>query len=294
MQSSERPAGTGATSSRTEVIRRFYTEAPFPGYRANDSLAALRARAERSAFARLLDQSIPSDACVLEVGCGTGQMTLFLASGQRRVGGADLTRASLELGGRAARRFGVSQAQILETDLHHPGLRAGAFDVVVSLGVLHHTPDPRAAFGSLAGLVRPGGIVVVGLYNAFARIPHRLRRLVARLSGMRFIPFDPVLRDRRTEPERRNAWVRDQYLHPEEHRHTLHEVQRWFRDHRVEYLRTYPAALVGGDGREEEPLFQAAEDNWWPEGLLAQISWMRTLGSEGGLFVVIGRRRSDH
>jgi SAM-dependent methyltransferase len=281
-----------AGASPTETVRRFYTEAPFPGYRANDTLASLRARAERSPFARLLDQAIPADARVLELGCGTGQMTLFLASDRRRVVGADLTRASLELGERAARRFGSSRALFLETDLHHPGLRPGAFDVVVSLGVLHHTPDPSKAFSSLARLARPGGIIVVGLYNAFARLPHRLRRLVARLSGMRVIPLDPVLRDRRTEPERRKAWIRDQYLHPQEHRHTLHEVQRWFRDQRVEYLRTYPSALVGeGDSPEAEAsLFCAAQDNWWPEGLLAQLGWMRTLGSEGGLFITVGRR----
>ena len=43
------------------------------------------------------------------------------------------------------------------------------------------------------------------------RIPLRARRFVARLSGYRFIPCDPVLRDRESEPARRKAWVRDQY-----------------------------------------------------------------------------------
>jgi 2-polyprenyl-3-methyl-5-hydroxy-6-metoxy-1,4-benzoquinol methylase/uncharacterized protein YbaR (Trm112 family) len=286
-------AADGVGDARTEAVRRFYSVAPFPGYRPRDTWEALRARAERSAFARSLDQAIPADARVLEMGCGTGQMTLFLASAGRQVVGADLTRASLELAQAAARRFGVPRALFVETDLHHPGLRAGAFDVVVSLGVLHHTPDPRAAFRGLARLARPGGMLVVGLYNAFARLPHRLRRLVARASGMRVIPFDPVLRDRRTEPERRDAWIRDQYLHPEEHRHTLSEVQRWFRENQVDYVRAYPSALLGRadrDGESDEPLFQPAEDNWWPEGLLAQLGWMKTLAGEGGLFVVIGRR----
>ena len=48
--------------SRTEAVRRFYERAPFPGYPPRDSLQALRARAERSAFARLLDRAIPGDA----------------------------------------------------------------------------------------------------------------------------------------------------------------------------------------------------------------------------------------
>jgi SAM-dependent methyltransferase len=104
--------------------------------------------------------------------------------------------------------------------LHHPGLRAGAFDVVYSSGVLHHTPDPSAAFASIVRLARPGGMIVVGVYNAFARMPLRARRFVARLFAYRFIPCDPVLSDRESEPARCAAWLRDQYQHPEEHRHT--------------------------------------------------------------------------
>ena len=164
--------------ARTEAVRRFYERAPFPGYPPRDSLQALRARAERSAFARLLDQAIPGDARIVEVGCGTGQMCLYLARADRVVVGADLTRASLRLGAAAARRFGLDRVQFVETDLRQPGLKAGAFDVVYSSGVLHHTPDPRASFARLAQLARPGGTIVLGVYNAFARIPLRLRRLV--------------------------------------------------------------------------------------------------------------------
>lgn len=276
-------------TARTEVVRDFYEAAPFPGYPPRDSLTSLRARAERSEFARLLDRAIPGNACIVEIGCGTGQMSLYLARADRLVIGADLARASLRLGAAAARRFGLRQVQFVETDLNHPGLRASSFDVVYSSGVLHHTADPRAAFVEVVKLVRPGGIIVLGLYNVFARLPLRLRRLVARLSGYRWIPFDPVLRDRQQEPERREAWLRDQYHHPEEHRHSLAEVQAWFAENNVDYLRTYPGALIG---EPEEDLFAPAADNWRLEGLMAQLGWIRSLGHEGGLFVTIGRRRS--
>jgi 2-polyprenyl-3-methyl-5-hydroxy-6-metoxy-1,4-benzoquinol methylase len=214
-------------------------------------------------------------------------MSLYLARADRIVIGADLTRESLKLGVEAARRFELDQIQFIETDLLHPGLRAGAFDVVYSSGVLHHTPDPSAAFGRIATLARPGGIIVLGVYNAFARIPHRVRRFVARLSGYRFIPCDPVLRDRESEPARLRAWIRDQYQHPEEHRHTLAEVQGWFAENGVEYLRAYPSAMLCQDSKE---LFTPAEDNWHLEGWLAQLGWIGPLGCEGGIFVTVGRR----
>ena len=214
-------------------------------------------------------------------------MCLFLARADRVVVGADLTRASLTLAAGTARRFGLDRVQFVETDLQHPGLKAGAFDVVYSSGVLHHTPNPRASFARLAQLARPGGTIVLGVYNAFARLPAKVRRLTARLSGFRLVPFDPVLRGRRHDPERREAWLRDQYQHPEEHSHTLAEVQGWFAENGVEYLRAYPSAVLDD---EPEELFAHAPDNWRLEGWLAQMGWIWTLGQEGGLFFTVGRR----
>ena len=273
--------------ARTDVVRRFYEAAPFPGYRESDTLSSLRARAGRSEFARLLDLAIPGDARIVEIGCGTGQMSLYLARARRLVVGADLTRPSLALGAQAARRFNVRQVQFIETDLNRPGLKPGAFDVVYCSGVLHHTPDPKAAFASIVRLARPGGLIVLGLYNRYARLPLRLRRMAARMTGYRWIPFDPVLRDRQSEPARRTAWLRDQYQHPEEHRHTLGEVRGWFAGNDVDFIRAYPSALIGD---EPGDLLEPAPDQWPVEELLMQMNWMGRLGHEGGLFVTVGRR----
>ncbi|HEY5677829.1 MAG TPA: class I SAM-dependent methyltransferase, partial [Myxococcales bacterium] len=204
--------------------------------------------------------------------------------------GADLTRAALELAAAAARRLGVERARFVEMDLRRPALRAGAFDVVYCSGVLHHTPDPEASFRAIARLARPGGFLVLGVYNAYARLPHRLRRAVARLTGLRCVPFDPVLRDRAGEPARREAWLRDQYAHPLEHRHTLREVQQWFTRSGIEYLRSYPSTVTAEPPLEGSALFEAADDDWAFENVLQQLSWCWKLARDGGLFVAIGRR----
>src|SRR5260221_7498563 len=109
--------------TRTEAGRRFYERSPFPGYGPRDTLAALYARAERSKFAQILDAAIPGDARILEIGCGTGQMSLYLTRADRLVIRADLARASLLLGQSAARRFRLTRLQFVDTDLRRPGLR---------------------------------------------------------------------------------------------------------------------------------------------------------------------------
>lgn len=276
-----------AGDEQTEAVRAFYAEAPFPGYPANADRNWLRQRAGRSRFAQLLDDAIPADARIAELGCGTGQMSLYLARADRVVIGADLTRASLLLAANAARSFALHGVHFIETDLTRPGLRSGAFDVVYCSGVLHHTPDPRRSFARVAELVRPGGMIVLGLYNAFARLPLLVRRALWNATARRSPPRDAVLRDRASQPERRAAWLRDQYCHPLEHSHTIAEVRGWFRENGVEFVRTYPSALLA---HEEAGLFDAEPGGWRGEEWLAQISWMRSLGAEGGLFVIVGRR----
>jgi len=276
------------SDERTAKVRDFYTVAPFPGYPPGETISNIRSRLFSNEFVRLLDQAISPDARIVEIGCGTGQMSLCLAHANRVVIGADLTRPSLKLAADAADRFGVERILFLETDLRRPGLRQHSFDVVFSSGVLHHTPDPRASFAAIAKLLKPGGVMVLGLYHAIARLPHRLRRAIARITGFKVIPWDPVLRARMNEPERRQAWLRDQYQHPEEHRHTLGEVKRWFSENGIQYLRTYPSSLVGAEPLEGGQLFMPAEDDWFVERGLSQLGWMGTLSREGGLWVTIG------
>src|SRR4051794_26307852 len=53
---------------------------------------------------------------------------------------------------------------LVRADLLRPPFARGAFDHIYSLGVLDHTPDPRAAFLSIARLLKPGGRIVIWVY----------------------------------------------------------------------------------------------------------------------------------
>ncbi len=100
---------------------------------------------------------------VLEAGCGKGRHTRLAAAwGAREVIGIDLSDA-VETAFVATRE--MENAHIVQADIYHLPLRR-VFDYAFAIGVLHHLPDPRAGFFSLASRVKPGGHLTVWVYSA--------------------------------------------------------------------------------------------------------------------------------
>jgi ubiquinone/menaquinone biosynthesis C-methylase UbiE len=81
----------------TEIVKQFYEKTPFPNYDDLDNERALLEKARAGQFARLLNEQIPYSASVIEVGCGTGQLTNFLSIAHRSVLGIDVCLNSLRL-----------------------------------------------------------------------------------------------------------------------------------------------------------------------------------------------------
>ena len=104
---------------------------------------------------------------VLDAGCGTAKLTCGMAAWGGEVVGLDLN-LSVVRGWRERRRFAGERSghvHVVQGDVLQPPFRPGSFDGVHSAGVLHHTPDTRAAFFAVARLVRPGGSFGVWLYD---------------------------------------------------------------------------------------------------------------------------------
>jgi len=103
------------------------------------------------------------DKVVLEGGCGKGRHTQLAAQwGAREVISVDLSGA-VEPAFAATRH--LENAHIIQADMYHLPVRR-VFDYAFSVGVLHHLPDPRGGFGSLAAKVKPGGHISAWVYGA--------------------------------------------------------------------------------------------------------------------------------
>jgi SAM-dependent methyltransferase/tetratricopeptide (TPR) repeat protein len=113
----------------------------------------------------------PNNLDVLIAGCGTGQQPIEVA---RQYAGAqvlaiDLSRTSLAYAQRRAHELRVDNVQFVQADLMQLGKLDRRFDVIEANGVLHHLSDPLFGWQVLCRLLRPGGVMHIGLYSKLGR-----------------------------------------------------------------------------------------------------------------------------
>ncbi len=275
----------------TASIRAFYEENPFPNYEEVDSNWSLREKAREGIFARLLDEQIPYGANILEVGCGTGQLSNFLSmTWGRTVFGCDLSLASLNLAEGFRVRNGNDNVAFLQMNLFRPAFKPESFDLIICNGVLHHTADPLLGFLTIARLVKKGGYSIIGLYNTYGRIPTDIRRFLFRQTRGRLQFLDPRLRCPDVGGRRKHAWFMDQYRNPRESKHTIGEALRWFDHAGFEFVNGIPKPVAFAKIAAEEPLFEKNPSGTRINHFLVQLGMLLGGGREGGFFLMIGRR----
>lgn len=118
---------------------------------------------------------------VLDAGVGAGRFAEIVARKGGEVFGIDLTTAVeaayLNIGHH-------ERVHLAQADIFAMPFRDETFDLAYSIGVLHHTPDPQAAFACVGGAVKPGGGLAVYVYARYGPghyIVDALRAVTSRL-----------------------------------------------------------------------------------------------------------------
>ena len=108
---------------------------------------------------------------ILVAGCGTGQHPIETARryANAQVLAVDLSLSSLCYARRMTRMLGVRNLEYAQADILELGAVDRRFDVIEAVGVLHHLADPEAGWRALLSLLRPNGLMLVGLYSRIAR-----------------------------------------------------------------------------------------------------------------------------
>ncbi len=133
-------------------------------YRLTQLDSHTRTTISRDRLARCLGGALPDvrGLTVLEAGCGAGRFTEILLAEGARVFAVDLSTA-VEANRENCQRW--PGYFVCQADIRQVPAAPLAFDLVLCLGVLQHTPDPEATLAALASLVKPGGRLVVDHYS---------------------------------------------------------------------------------------------------------------------------------
>ena len=284
--------GKGSTAS---LVEEFYTTSPFPNYDDFESIYDLHLKVTANPFTKALKEHLGLGKSFVEVGSGTSQLSIALAFGtNNRVVALDTTLQSLSLGHQFAMNHGIDNCTFVHSDIFNDPFEKETFDMVFCSGVLHHTQDPLGAFNIISKWLKPGGTIVLGLYNAVGRRRTILRRFLfnslgaGKMARNLVSQMDPVIRELDSS-NKINAWFQDQYQHPVESTHRLGEILKWFLDSDIEYLSSIPAADAS-----EIDISKLFVRNGVGNPLTRFVSELSMIsnnsGKEGGLFITIGRK----
>ena len=157
----------------TEVARGFGDE--WTRFDQTALSAEDRARIWHDYFDLFPWETLPADACGIDVGCGSGRWAALVAPKVGHLLCVDASVDALEVarGNLAA----LPNVQLLEASVDSLPVKDASQDFIYSLGVLHHVPDTAAAVRSVAAKLKPGAPLLLYLYYNFENRPAWFRAL---------------------------------------------------------------------------------------------------------------------
>jgi tetratricopeptide (TPR) repeat protein/2-polyprenyl-3-methyl-5-hydroxy-6-metoxy-1,4-benzoquinol methylase len=247
---------TSISAGVSAEVRDQYEQNPYPRWvnlpmsdralRFNDEL---QRTLQLATFTPLPDDSAPE---VLIAGCGTGSQSILFAQRFRgvRVLAIDLSLRSISYAKRKTRELGITNIEYAQADILKLGNVARTFDIIESVGVLHHLAEPFTGWRTLLSRLRPGGFIGLGFYSEIARLHIvRAREIIAKRGyastsdDIRRFRQDPVLhasaelRWLTTSPDfYSTSECRDLLFHVQEQRLTLNKIEAFIAESGLHFI----------------------------------------------------------
>lgn len=252
------PCLTSITGGVSEEVRAQYEQSPYPRWvklpirdnqqqRFNDEL---RRMLPFGPFTPMASDSSPE---VLVAGCGTGSHSIIAAQRFRgvRLLAVDLSLSSISYAKRKTQELCIENIEYAQADILKLGDITRTFDIIESVGVLHHLADPFAGWQTLLSRLRPGGFMNLGFYSELAR-RHvvKMREMIA-IHGYASTPNDIRRFRQDLAAQGRTAelqWLcempdfystsecRDLLFHVQEHRLTLTQIESFLTEFGLHFI----------------------------------------------------------
>jgi Flp pilus assembly protein TadD/2-polyprenyl-3-methyl-5-hydroxy-6-metoxy-1,4-benzoquinol methylase len=237
----------------------------------NDVSLKVRAQYEENPYPRWVKLAIPTEAksvaaicesiklqlnseivkdvaapTILIAGCGTGQHSIETASrfSNCHVTAVDLSLASLAFAQRKTNELHINNLKYLQADILDLHQLNKKFDIIESVGVLHHMNNPMAGWAALTKLLKPNGLMRIGLYSELARshivkTRHEIALSKVGVSELEIRNFRRCLIESSEEHHRKLlktsdffnlSTLRDLIFHVQEHYFTIPKIESYLNE----------------------------------------------------------------
>ena len=131
-------------------------------------------RIEYLTTTHVLDPLLPRQACILDVGAGTGVYSLYYAERQHKMTAVDLTPKHIDVLREKAEARGLKIEAKVGNAVDLSDYDADSYDIVLCLGPLYHLTDPHdrdRCIRECLRVLKPGGLLAVAYINKYSCLP---------------------------------------------------------------------------------------------------------------------------
>jgi len=242
-------AVVGRIDNASLHVQEQYEQNPYPRWIGFDQLVLRQnyfstvqqqLRSQGVATPRFRQPTETAPTRILVAGCGTGQHAISIANRYEHVfvTAIDISKTSLAYAKYMAQQYRVTNIEFMQCDILSIGEMGRKFEVIESVGTLHHMVSPEAGLRALAQVLEPDGILRIGLYSKLAR--QQINAIRDRYASELIADFDIVklrhmrsrlIQQHRTEPVLEiadfysSSGCRDLLCHVQERQYSTESLQ---------------------------------------------------------------------
>lgn len=242
---------TNIEDNTSKKVKNQYEENPYPRWLGLPKQLNKMTYAEsinNSLFKKIPKKDIDTISNVLIAGCGTGRHPAMIAALDKniQITAIDISKASLSYGKRMTQKMNLKNINWAQADILKLDDTMKQYDVIESVGVIHHMKDPKKGFESLDRRLKKNGLLKLGLYARYFRkarlgpikdyiAVNKLPPTIESIREVRKYIFNslknPDFSNLATIPDYYNAsGFRDLLMHVQEWDYTTHEIQKMIKD----------------------------------------------------------------